>query len=293
MLVNAGPLDAPAGGSRYHQRMVAELRQLGWSVRVLELPGPWPAGSADLRVARARHDEAIWLVDGLAFPALVDALPPAVVLHHLPLRYEHPDWAEREERALSRARRIIVTSPWAARDLGRPAEVVVPGTDACPTLRAPEPGRVLVVGTVCPRKAQLEVAGPGVRLAGAAEGDYALACAAAGATLLGPLGPTELDEEYARAELFVQASRWETWGMALCEALARGLPVVARDLPATRALAPHAIVHDLPGAMVALQSDADARAANAAASRAAGQRLPSWEVQAARLAEVLREERIG
>ncbi|GEM_PF-4575098 len=288
VLVHAGPLDAPSGGSRYHKRLVETLRARGVAVHALELPGPWPRGQAQLAAERDRFSGCTWLVDGLLYPALVDQLPPSTtVLHHLPLRYEWPELDSWEQGALDRAARIVCTSPWAAADLDRPAHVVVPGTDRSNQVRRPIRGRVLGVGTVCPRKDQLSFSSPGVVLAGRAEGPYAAACSDAGAELLGPLGPAALDREYAHADLFAQASSWETWGMALCEALVRGVPVVARDLPAVRYLAPHAAVDDVAATVPRLLAAPAALADLAMASRAAGARLPTWHEQATRLLEVL------
>ncbi len=46
-------------------------------------------------------------------------------------------------------------------------------------------------------------------------------------SLVGDLGEAALAEQYDRADLFVLATLYEGYGMAVAEALARGLPVVS------------------------------------------------------------------
>lgn len=49
---------------------------------------------------------------------------------------------------------------------------------------------------------------------------------------LGALDATALHAEYAAADVFVQPSKTETFGIVVLEALHTGLPVVATDIPA-------------------------------------------------------------
>jgi glycosyltransferase involved in cell wall biosynthesis len=48
-----------------------------------------------------------------------------------------------------------------------------------------------------------------------------------GATWLGPLGDAALAKELSKADVFINASKYESWGMAAAEAQAAGLPVIS------------------------------------------------------------------
>jgi glycosyltransferase involved in cell wall biosynthesis len=112
--------------------------------------------------------------------------------------------------------------------------------------REPEHGRLLYAGAVSESKRVLDlvdafasvrpaVPGSVLRIAGAADGDYArrveervAAHGLSGAvTLLGRLRTDELLDEYRRAAVFVLASAQETSPMVIAESMAAGVPVVA------------------------------------------------------------------
>jgi glycosyltransferase involved in cell wall biosynthesis len=59
---------------------------------------------------------------------------------------------------------------------------------------------------------------------------------------LGPLTPEGVRNELAAADLFLFPSRYESFGIAVLEALAAGVPVVCSDLPALREVAGEAAV---------------------------------------------------
>jgi glycosyltransferase involved in cell wall biosynthesis len=115
--------------------------------------------------------------------------------------------------------------------------------------------------------------------------------------LSGELGTEALDELYATATLFVLPSHYEGYGMALAEALARGLPVVST----TGGAIPHTVPEDAgvlvsPGdvdalaeALRALLDDPHRREQLAVSARRHASDLPDWASQAAAFAAAVRE----
>ena len=103
--------------------------------------------------------------------------------------------------------------------------------------------------------------------------------------LVGELDAAGLDECYDRADVFVSASLQETYGMAVAEALARGLPVVSTttgavpDLVGADAgvLAPVGDIDALAGALARVIGDAPLRARLADGAKRVRERLRSWE----------------
>ena len=224
---------------------------------------------------------------------------------------------ERSERAaLAVARAVIVTSTSTAAAVGSmfgvPGErisVAVPGTDAAPLASGSTDGvvRMLSVGTVTPRKGQAvlvrALAGLEGRwqleLAGSLErdpatvgelraliADYGLADRV---RLLGELDEEALAAAYDRADLFVSASFYEGYGMAIAEALARGLPIVAGTGGAVRdTVGPDAgllVEPDDPialrGALRRFLTDSHLADNLRRGARASRERLPSWSETAA------------
>jgi glycosyltransferase involved in cell wall biosynthesis len=163
--------------------------------------------------------------------------------------------ARSERQSLAQARAVVVTSPRTAATLrelfGVAREritVASPGTDPAPLARGSGgPGcRMACVATVTPRKGHALLV---EALSGLRDLDWELFCAgslvrdvdtaailrtavaAAGleerVRLLGEVDEASVAKLYERSDLCVSASLYEGYGMALAEALARGLPVVA------------------------------------------------------------------
>jgi glycosyltransferase involved in cell wall biosynthesis len=174
-----GSLDTPTGGYVYDRRVIAELRELGWEIDVLNIGEgfPWPneatrsaARSVLLDVPEGRPI----VLDGLALGVLPDVAAelartnPLLALVHHPLALE---WGlsdgqanalrRSEQAALAAVREVVVTSPATAKlvaaDYAVPMRRIVvarPGSDPAPRSvgsRSQTP-HLLSVGSIVPRK---------------------------------------------------------------------------------------------------------------------------------------------
>lgn len=249
-----GDLDLPTGGYAYDRRLIAELRDLGWTVTLLPLgDAPFDTDALD-----ALPDGTTVMIDGLAFGVMDDwAIRNAtrlriVALVHHPLAMEGnlPPGVEAslrrsETRALAAASHTIVTSPQTARDLaasfGIPnATVALPGTDPAPRATGSTPPLILSIGTLIPRKGHGTLIDALQTLT-----DLDWTCIIAGSKTLDPATAANLQARIrtsritlagnvddpralmARADIFALASRYEGYGMVFAEAMSQGLPVVA------------------------------------------------------------------
>jgi glycosyltransferase involved in cell wall biosynthesis len=119
--------------------------------------------------------------------------------------------------------------------------------------------------------------------------------------LVGPRGGADLDATYAASDLLVLASRGETYGMVVTEALARAIPVLATAATGLPEALGHAPDGSLPGLLVepddpaalagALRrwlGDADLRQQLRQSARARRTTLTGWAVTTERISTVLR-----
>ena len=256
-----------SGGNRYDRRLCRELAATGWDVRELVVPGPWPRPDAralsDLaRTVGALPDGAVVLIDGLIASAAGSALVPEadrvrlVVLVHMPFG-DVAVPARAEHAVLRHARAVVTTSAWTRDRLldryGLPPDrvrVARPGADPGELAPGtPDGGRLLCVGAVVPAKGHdllLETLGGladrpwTCTVVGSLDRDPGFVAGlrrraadlgvADRIAFAGPRGGLALTDGYRRAGLLVHASRIESYGMVVTEALAFGLPVVATDV---------------------------------------------------------------
>ena len=272
-LIVPGPLATVSGGHTYDRRMADGLRALGHDVQVVELGGRLPdPDQASIYAARtawsALPDGALRLIDGLALPAF-NGLP----LHRVTALVHHPasletglaaDTAQRlhaiEAAMFREVPRLVTTSEQTAErlvsDYGTPADrirVVIPGIDALP--RSPGSGgpgcHILLVGAQVPRKGHDVLLRTLSRLL---DLDWTL-------TIAGAAGPRsdarglaarprrrggdrdarafveDADETlWASADLFALTSYFEGYGVAIAEAMRRGLTVAVTNVGAVPTL---------------------------------------------------------
>ena len=312
--------------------MAESLRALGWDVRVVELGGCLPdPDQAAIYAARtawaALPPNCARLIDGLALPAF-DGLP----LHQVTALIHHPAALEPGLQDETRQRlqsteaamfrevsRMVVTSDQTAERLakqfGAPAEhieVVIPGVDELP--RSQGSGgpacQVLSVGALIPRKGHDMLLRALSRLfdleweltiAGSAERDPVHANGLHGLAEKLQVGrrvrfvAEVTNTLWAGSDVFALTSHFEGYGLAIAEAMRRGLPVAVTEVGAVAGLVgPEAGVVCAPGdvdqyskALRRLIFDRALVRDMAERAWQAGQLLPSWDDQAARMASAL------
>ena len=277
----------------------------------------------------------VLLVDGLALgampPSLIAGLrQPKVALVHHPLGLEAGLPRERAEALLANEKAVlaltdgvIVTSPATKRFLlsefgldPQAVAVAEPGVDRAPRAMAlGAPLRLLAVGAVSDRKAypllvealaalddldwRLTIVGS-LALAPTAVSTLRQAIAEKNLSdriaLAGAVPDAALESLYAGSDLVVAASLYEGYGMALAEALARGLPIVASSGGAAGETLPEAAAFKVPpgdsaalaSALRQVMTDHALRRRMADAAWEAAARLSTWDDTAADVAAALR-----
>jgi glycosyltransferase involved in cell wall biosynthesis len=275
------------------------------------------------------------IIDGLALPAfagLDDALSArsAIGLIHHPTALETGFGANDrasllalEKRLLPRLARIVTTSETTAEQLAATfavdrdrIKVIVPGTDDAPRcLGSDGPTcHILAIGTLVPRKGHDVLLRAVARLfdldwrliiVGAADHDpvharllNALAeelGIARQVDFAGEVTGDALEVLWQKADLFALATHWEGYGMAIAEALKRGVPVAVSDGGAAGKLVtemsgvvcPVGDWINLSKALRRMIFGAELRYEMAEAAWQVGQTLPDWQTQMREFAQAL------
>ena len=266
-IVPAG-FDDPAkatGGNVFDRRVRDELMVIGCDVQTASVDPEVPADAEG--ALSALPDGALVLIDGLvagrashAIEAESSRLRVVLLAHMVSAAFEDSaaGWQQGEERALRSARLVIATSEWTrseliARGVASPERIAVatPGSDVAPAAPGTAGGRsLLCVGVIAAHKGQDVL----IEALAALDADATWTCTLAGSvdaqpdyahriqalaedagiddrvTMTGALPAAELDQAYQRADLVVAPSRVESYGMAIADALRRGIPVLATSV---------------------------------------------------------------
>jgi glycosyltransferase involved in cell wall biosynthesis len=301
-------------------------------------PPAAPAFAALAAVLERIPDGAVVLLDGLVASTAPEVLVGQarrlrlVVLVHMPFGHRPADGdvdevRARERAVLSAATAVVTTSAWTRGRLSElyslPADrvhVAQPAVDAA-DLATPSAagGALLCVAAVTFGK------GHDVLVAALATvSDLAWRCVCVGSLdrdpafveglhgrlleaglddrvhLVGPRTAVDLQRSYAAADLVVLASRAETYGMVVTEALARGVPVLAADVGGLAEALGHGADGSRPGLLVAPEdptalgaalrawlSDAEMRGRLRRAARERRGSLPGWSTTTSVIARAL------
>lgn len=282
-------------------------------------------------------DGTVVVIDGLALgalPAEVEreaARLSIVALVHMPLadetglsQQQADEFRRMEQRALTACRLVIVTGhstvdTLVAYGIDRARIAVVePGTDRAPLARGSRSGSVHLVSvatvhagkghelvvralaSVPTRNWRLTIAGSLERDRAAAERLRA-AIAAGGledhVSLTGEADAARVAALYDDADAFVLATLKESYGMAVLDALARGLPIVSTTTGAIPTLVggdagilvPPGDIDALTRALSRVIDDEPLRRRLAEGARRVRDRLPTWDVAGDRLSIALEQ----
>lgn len=292
------------------------------------------------RTLAGMPDDTVVLLDGLVACGVPEIVVPEAerlriaVLVHLPLGDETgldpavaADLDARERAVLRAVPATIATSDWAVRRLVSHhglapdrVHLAAPGADIAPLAPGTDGiSHLVCVAAVTPRKGQHRLVE-----ALAAVRDLPWTCSLVGGLgtdpeyvdslraqieryglagrlhLTGPRTGADLDASYAAADLLVLTSYAETYGMAVTEALARGIPVIATDVGGLPEAVGRAPDGGVPGILVPPEDPAaiaaelrgwfgepDVRRRLKAAARGRRSALGGWAATARSLAGVL------
>jgi glycosyltransferase involved in cell wall biosynthesis len=305
-LLVPGGIERLTGGSLYDGIMVEALRNQGWRVDVAE--------------ERPRPDVDVVIQDSLSIPAGppdVEA-PLVALLHQVPSDAQgRADLRSAEDAVLQRASVVFAVSDHIARTVSARTdarvEVIPPGWDRASARHRSEDAEVLCVANATPvkgipdaleafRRAELDDArfvlvGDAKRDPSESQRIHAAASAGGVPVVLdGLVPPDTLAERYAAARIMVSASRYEGWPIAIAEAMASSVPVVAFDVPGIRELVRDGVdglliepgdIDSLAAALRRLWDDQALRSQMGVEARRRATAWPTWDQSAAGFADVI------
>jgi glycosyltransferase involved in cell wall biosynthesis len=265
-------LARPSGGNTYDRHVCDGLSSIGWSVHEHAVPDSSITALAG--IVKRIPDDALVLVDGLIASTAPEVLVPQASRVRLALLMHMPLGDHRERAVLEAAAAIVTTSAWSRSRLlelyALPADrvhVAEPGVEAADLAPGTaDGGALLCVAAVTTGKGHdvlLEALATMTDLSwhcvcvGSLDRDPAFVESLRRRALgdrvcfTGPRTGADLDRSYVAADLMVLASRAESYGMVVTEALARGLPVVATDVGGVAEALGHGADGTRPGLLVA------------------------------------------
>lgn len=247
-----------SGGNKYNAKLAEHLSALGVEVETVTVDGDWPVGSpADRQRFADMLDGATTVIaDGLVASGAPDEIAGAAgkgtrvwILSHMALA-DHPDL---EAKALAAATGIICPSAHAAAELRarhghQDIVVATPGAVEADPAKGSQPQHIVAVAALLPNKSQLELVEAlshtqdlpwTAALIGSNDADPRYAAEVRAAvehhglqnriSVTGELTGEALEDQWHGADLSVLISRSESYGMAVSESLAHGIPVLVRQ----------------------------------------------------------------
>lgn len=333
-LITNAPFDTVSGASFYHRCLLSAWTDLGGQTEVAALTGAAPpdlANRFDHATSIIIEASAFEFAEA-AIPDLQARGAAALIHHPMSLEPGMPQSRRHHLKALETAvlpgfgRVIAASAPIAQRlsaefgVISDHVRVLVPGTDQRPRRlidpTVTEGGRctILSLGSLIFRKGHdclikalatltdldwhLILAGESLDPGYADDLDVLVSRLGLEGRVErhGALEGAQLDAIWARADLFALATRFEGFGMAIAEAMSRGLPVAITDGGAAGSLvtngagvvAPVDDVPQLAKAMRRLIFSPGLRAEMGGLAWAQARKLPTWPDQAAALRSIMR-----
>lgn len=321
MLLVSGDIVRRTGGNLYDRYMERACRRAGVSLRIISV-----RSTAHARSELVRFRPRLIVIDSIAIPIAAPLVRWArAELDARVIALMHMRTSSRGTRALLRAAdHVVAVSASLAGALGVPRSgvtVIPPGRDGIPRLKrgARRPRgdgmlRVLSVANWSPSKGiatlvaaaaqvpevHLDLVGDSGATAYRAVVLARIRSSGIGARVVmhGALDRTALARRYAEADAFVLPTEREGYGTVFGEALEHGLPVIASDIAAVRAIVGDAGLFVPPRRVrplviaLRLMTDTWLRRRLASDARRRARLLPSWAAsQRAFVALVRREMR--